>query len=69
VRFLPEVRCAYCGTVKEFRDAIHREESRGDFRKYYHFCDAKHLAKWQEELKRKSEEPSPDAEKENTEIF
>ncbi len=48
---------------------IHREETRGDFRKYYHFCDAKHLAKWQEELKRKSEEVVSENQAEHTELF
>ncbi len=55
--------------MKEFRDAIHREESIGDFRKYYHFCDAKHLAKWQEEQKRKNQPSSESDQKENTEMF
>gem|GEM_PF-4955482 len=66
---MPEIKCSYCGTMKEFRDAIHREESIGDFRKYYHFCDAKHLAKWQEEQKRKNQPSSESDQKENTEMF
>lgn len=66
---MPEVQCNYCGTRKEFRDMLHREESKGDFRKYYHFCDAKHLAMWQEEQKQKSQETPNQNPQDHTEIF